>query len=561
LRSALVLLALGFAACRTTRDVQKDYAETLRPAPLVAPQPVAAQPRSALPQVILRVRVWADSDYRGQTPRWETRIRDQLDRASEVLEATLGVRLSLVDLRKWERSGAPTESGLDPALAQLSQQDAADDVDLSVGLVSSSTVFTASQEALGRARLFGKHLVLRGMFSLAEYEGLQKALGALTPEENEQLARERRTHKETAVLLHEVAHALGGFHEAWGRSLLSPAYDPRQVGFSPEQVALLAVCVEHRRDKTPESRARFSAAYRAAAAAVEPAVPAEREQALSVVQAYGGEAAPLAAPAPGIPNGPPSGPAAQALFSKATALLGREDLAATDEAVLLLLDVEQALVSGNADAQAFSDLAAAFGRAHDCTGAERAAKRAGPAGEGVLSVCANQRRRASLRAGEPTVPEKREHRYVAAFEQARAQLDRGQLDAAVALAEDLTRRFPGSPARSVITCFARTRQGKRGPARAACTEACAAAPEAFAPRYLLGLVEAAAHEWEPARDDFEKALALDDNPYDAWASLLAVLEKLKDRAAAGALRDRHRQRFGAPVTPVLIPPGIRLEAP
>jgi hypothetical protein len=42
---------------------------------------------------------------------------------------------------------------------------------------------------------------------------------------------------------------------------------------------------------------------------------------------------------------------------------------------------------------------------------------------------------------------------------------------------------------------------------------------------------------------------------------LAVLEKVKDRAAAAALRDRHRQRFGAPVTPVLIPAGIRLEAP
>lgn len=551
---AIVMLALSSLACRTTRDMQKDYAETLRPAPLDAAPPSTDKPPRDSPKSTLRVRVWADGDYRGQTPRWEARIRDQFDRANALLESTLGTRLVVIEIKAWDRSGALTENGLAPALLQLEQADPAEDVDFSVGFVSSNQVFTASQEQLGFARLFGRHLLLRGMFSLAEYEGIRASLDKLTPEEAERLARERRFHREAGVLLHEVAHALGGFHEAWSRSLLAPAHDPKQAGFSPEATALLAVCIAHRRDKTGESRARFAAEYREKAAAVEPWDPADREHALAYLQVAGVHP-PGAAPAL---RQLPQGASSNELIARSRALMERHQPPAPDEAVTFLLDAEQQLSAGPANAQSWLELAATFERAQVCSGAERAARRAGDLGESVLASCITLRRRVSLKAGERSVPERREHRYVAAFEQARQQLDRGRLDAAVALAEDLGRRFPGSPAPSVLTCFARTRQGSRGAAREACTQACAAVPEAFAPRYLLGLVEAAEQRWELARSHFERALALDDTPYDAWASLLALHEKTKDRSAAAALREKHLQRFGAPVSPVLLPAGIKL---
>jgi hypothetical protein len=90
-----------------------------------------------------------------------------------------------------------------------------------VGFVSSLRVFTAAQEDLGRACMFCRHFVLRGMFSAAESDAIDRALPLLSCAERENLARERRIHKETALFLHEWAHTLGAFHDRSPRSVMA----------------------------------------------------------------------------------------------------------------------------------------------------------------------------------------------------------------------------------------------------------------------------------------------------------------------------------------------------
>src|SRR4051812_47406801 len=100
MRRAAVFLCVTLAACwyRTPAQIQRDYAQTLVPAATPeAPARPPGQIRS------LRIRAYADRDYQAQTPRWQSHIEDQIDRANRVLEAQLGVRLQVESIRAWDR--------------------------------------------------------------------------------------------------------------------------------------------------------------------------------------------------------------------------------------------------------------------------------------------------------------------------------------------------------------------------------------------------------------------------------------------------------------------------
>jgi hypothetical protein len=134
-------------------------------------------------------------------------------------------------------------------------------VDWVVGFVSSLRVFTAAQEDLGRACMFCRHFVLRGMFSAAESDFIDRALPLLSGAERENLARERRIHKETALFLHEWAHTLGAFHDRSPRSVMAPMYETNESGFSEPSARIIGLALEFR--DVPASRPTWSKAYRA----------------------------------------------------------------------------------------------------------------------------------------------------------------------------------------------------------------------------------------------------------------------------------------------------------
>jgi hypothetical protein len=89
------------AGCRTTADMQRDYARTLRPADIEAP-PAAPAATPAAAVRTFRVRLYADAGYQRQTLRWREKLLAQLERANRVLEPLFGVRLAAESVRAWE---------------------------------------------------------------------------------------------------------------------------------------------------------------------------------------------------------------------------------------------------------------------------------------------------------------------------------------------------------------------------------------------------------------------------------------------------------------------------
>jgi len=632
-KGLLAFAAVAAACYKSPRDLQRDYAQSLRPAP------IGGQSRPTGPVRSLGVRVYADPEYQAQTPRWSDRIRAQIDRADGAIEADFGVRLEVESIRTWKR--AERFESLEKALGDLATADGGADVDWVIGFAPALTFASAAHEQLGMAAVFGRHLVLRGMFSLEETRALETVLNQLPFEEREALLRERRLHKETAVLLHEWAHTLGAFHEHEPGSLMSPMYEPSQSGFSPPIVRLLRAALEQRNARDGEGLSRWAAAYRdevraattiwdeatrdealsigerffgsaaspdgqQSGAAREPAGPAERT----------GEAAPAAAGAERLsladaqrledaarkarardlagaaalleplrrrypqdahvqafscslaqarePTSPgtlarcraaarlPDAPV-EIRLALAQILLDRNDRAG---AAATLARTESALRDASAPPQMWLALAQGYERAGNFSAAERAAGRARgqPGAKEIAAECARLRRLAALPKDAAVAPES-ERDYVDAVLQAQQDVRSGRIDRARAAAKDLAAKFPAAPGADVIHCLLHGRARAFAAAKAVCESAMRAAPEAFFPRYFLGLIAGTERRFRDAQTHLTRALELDDGTYEPWASLASVDESLGETAALEELKARYRKRFGTELRPGLWPSG------
>lgn len=630
-KSLLVCAAVAAACWKSPRDLQRDYAQSLRPAP------IGAQSRATGPVRSLRVRAYADPEYQAQTPRWSDRIREQIDRANATIETEFGVRLELEPIRSWRR--ADRFERLDKALAELAEADPGADVDWVIGFAPALRFASAAHEQLGMGAVFGRHLVVRGMFSLEETRALETVLDKLPREERDALLRERRVHKETAVLLHEWAHTLGAFHEHVPGSLMSPIYEPSQSGFSPGIVRLLQVSLEQRSARDDAGLSRWAAAYRdevrssttiwdaetraesfrfgeqffgssrfaagqQGGAPRETARPAEplgddarvgteagrlaaadaqrledaarkaqardlagahallaplarrypedaRVQAFSCSLAQAREprsAATLAGcqAAARLPDAP-----AEIRLVLAQVLLDRDDRTG---AAAALARAESALREGSAPPELWLALAQSYGRAEICSAAERTAARARgqPGAKEIAAECMRMRRLAALPRDAAVAPE-REHEYVDAVLGAQRDVRAGRLDRARAAAKDLAAKFPAAPGATVIHCLLHGRARSFAAAKLACESAARAAPEAFFPRYFLGLIAGSERRFRDAQADLVRALELDDGTYEPWVSLASVDESLGEMAALEDLKARYRKRFGAELRPALWP--------
>ena len=94
----VVAIALALAACTPSyiKNQRKDLSK-VTPADLEAPIKYQGDVRVA------KVRIWADEDYRGQSPRWRRRINEELDYANQLLTPMLGLRLEVAEVKSWDR--------------------------------------------------------------------------------------------------------------------------------------------------------------------------------------------------------------------------------------------------------------------------------------------------------------------------------------------------------------------------------------------------------------------------------------------------------------------------
>ncbi|HEX9102295.1 MAG TPA: hypothetical protein VF997_08835, partial [Polyangia bacterium] len=254
----------------------------------------------------VRVRVWAAADYRRQTVEWQSRFRRIVDRVNALCRSWPAVRFEIVDVRNWERDSH--ERSMAALVDDLTAADAGDDVDLVVGLVAALPVFPGAIENIGMARFFSKHMVMRGLHDLAEYDELRREFETLTDRERDALLASRKVHKEQVIFLHEWAHTLGIIHVRRPSGVMSPAYDSSQLGFDETEARLVELALRHRAEDGAGWRVATAADVRALVeAAPDPDWdPQDRRELLAMVTPTAAPARATAAPPP--PPPPAEGP-------------------------------------------------------------------------------------------------------------------------------------------------------------------------------------------------------------------------------------------------------------
>lgn len=225
-------MSLSACSLRTLSAQQREDLALQRPASILGE---AERPEGTWS---LRVRVYVDEDHAREVPEHEARFRAQVERANRTLRAAIGAELQITDFRPgWRWTEGPDH--LASALLALAREDPAEDVELVIGLVGALDLASPVFSNLGRAYRPGRHLVLRGMDDPEDLARLERAYGALPREEVLEVYRARRLHRETAVLLHELAHALGAPHVEEDETLMSPTLSPRAGRFALATVAVM----------------------------------------------------------------------------------------------------------------------------------------------------------------------------------------------------------------------------------------------------------------------------------------------------------------------------------
>jgi hypothetical protein len=187
--------------------------------------------------------VRATPSYAAQVIDWPKHIGDTFDAANRVLESAAGVRLVLDTRASWD--DAPADGALPAMLRALHDAESASDADIVLGLVGGLPLDAGSFHELGYADVLGRHVVLRAAALNDEAAAIDRSFDELSAEERTRLLRGRRQHRETAVLLHEIGHALGALHERDPRSLMHPRYDKGMAAFSVEATDIMRITVDH----------------------------------------------------------------------------------------------------------------------------------------------------------------------------------------------------------------------------------------------------------------------------------------------------------------------------
>jgi tetratricopeptide (TPR) repeat protein len=513
----------------------------------LTPDPgVPSEPR------VVRVRVYADRDYRGLVLRWQLHLHDQIKRINGVVEPVFAVRFDIDSLRDWDR--AHSGVSLDAILAELEALDPAKDVDLVVGLVTPMQGVATSMHQAGLASILSHHFVLRGMDSEQEIRALDREFTLLDPAERQDLYDLRKLHKEVALFLHEWGHTLGLLHHEDRAALMNPTYDIHQSGFSPFERQVISVVIDRRAaDPThpfPESGALEPLL---AHAPTDEGTAKERADLLDIVHRRGRAAAQVAG---GDPFNPAAGLTHDEVdpYNRAVAAANADRV---EEGWTDFGPIAQRLAAVKAPGdpavwRRAASLATSLGALSSAEALLANLDRK-EAETNKLAIDIDTRRHRVLLppdAEKLGVPPAREVAYVAAYRDAARALEGTDGDAARALVQALAAAFPDTPAANVAACELDLRARstkKRAEAVKRCEAAQAEYPDATRPLILLAAAATNDRRDAVAEKHLKRAVLLDPTDPVPWQMLARLYRATHATLRLTELSGRHQALFSTPL--------------
>ena len=496
----------------------------------------------------IRVRIYADKDYRGLVLRWQTKVRAQIQRVNAVVGAVFNTRFEIESLRDWDRShvGQPLGDGM---VDELQTLDPAREVDLVIGLVTPLHGVATSIHNIGMAGLLSRHFLLRGMDDEQEFRAFEQDFKLISPEERQKLYAERKAHKEIVCFLHEWGHTLGLLHHEDRKVIMNPLYDPQQAEFSEYEQRMVSVVLERRlavRDEEfPESADLLPVVV--AMPATEGS-DADRARLVDLVKRRAQYRTGKKAAKDAAREAVDLTDADVGAFNRAVAASNGGH---PDEAWKLLGPVIEHTrgrqVGGKTWAR-IGELAAAIGA---LTSADAAATRAGALSDAqkLSGEIESTRHRIALPldAAKFGVPPEREPAYVAGYWATTKLIDGTDIAAARARLGELAAAFPDAPGIDVLTCDLELKAKHLPVASKRCDAALAKFKGATRAHYLLAMIALRARRDTVAEQHFRQAVLLDPADATNWRALAQFYRATGATKRLAALASEHQALLSSPL--------------
>jgi predicted Zn-dependent protease len=551
------------------------------------------------------VRVWADVGVRA-LPRWKEEPTDQLDYADQLLQPMFGVKLTVDNVAEWDHAGTDPHA----ALIDLAKADAGSDATWVIGYITPGDTATKALEELGAGAPLGHHVVVRGWAEKPETDALGATLPELEPNQRAEVIAANRRHKQTVVLLHELAATLGAISETDPTWIQNATYSPKQHTFSEKNRELMELAGDERLDASTDQvvakkllevidqgewggwiasdREAVLAQLRnivdqgkagKTAADIPPAAldqwkriedlrKRDPKEALieldNLITAYPANATmhelrcEVMLDAPGVKDKAtrlacarvselaPGDP--KPYLAIAEALLRDKDVAGA-HAQLLLAEDRIVNVKEGAD-EVWRKVLGLYAQIGSLTWTEDAAAKAKLDKDPTPATVAQTRARYGVPRGATFVTPEGEAELVAAVRKA---LDLvyaqkfGDADKAIAAGE---KKWHGAPGFEAVRCDLEMRTSRFDAARAACARALATDPHESWALYLSGVIDLR----EPGTTkrgiaSLEKAIAADPDLGQAWRTLGKAYARGKDQAAFDELAKAYQAKFNQVLPP------------
>jgi hypothetical protein len=530
---------------------ERDAAKTLAPGELDL-EPLG---RFDTPPRAVRVRVYADRDYRGGVLRWREKMRAQIERINHVVEPVFNVRFEIESLREWNETHVGVDLG--PLLVELEALDGARDVDWVVGLVTPFHGLATSIHQIGFARLAARSFVMRATDDEEEGRALERAFAMLPGAEREKLYGDRKAHKEVVIFLHEWAHTMGALHLEERTMIMNPAYDPKQAAFSDFEKRLVGLVLDARlADRSrpyPESAKLLSLVETAPREEGSVKDRAGLMQKLRERNARG-VAPPAAATGTGATSASASATStagtgmARATIERAIARVQVGDLMG---AVPLVLEAARQGGVEPSDAATLVRIAEAAGAVGAPSTADAALARltANARPPRLVMELESTRCRTALPRGATKLgisPED-EPRYVAAFWLASNAVASRNFPSAERHLAELGEAFPESAGRDVVACELAVASKRFADAEPRCAAALAKDPAAVRAHLAFGRLAAHGRRNFDAEKHFRRVILLDPGDEMAWHELARLYLGMGASTQHAQLAREHEALFATPL--------------